>query len=149
MPARAAGARNRDPGCGSVGAIQRGKSWVNSPKTLNCVRTVRQYSRGIECTEQFVCEGHRPRAGLETILERQKTQTLGDESDNKPDLVDDVKNETVFKFLNGRATKLTTQMVPLNVCYNCQHLSVVDCLLKDTGSIFLYDVLLSDVGDIC
>ena len=42
MPARAAGCRNWDPGCGSAGAVQRGRSWVNIPKTLNRARTVRQ-----------------------------------------------------------------------------------------------------------
>ena len=35
MPARAAGCRNWDPGCGSVGAVQRARSWVHIPKTLN------------------------------------------------------------------------------------------------------------------
>ena len=39
MPARAAGCRNWDPGCGSVGIVQRGRSWVNIPKMLNHART--------------------------------------------------------------------------------------------------------------
>ena len=35
------GCRNWDPGCGSAGAVQRGRSWVNIPKTLNRASTVR------------------------------------------------------------------------------------------------------------
>ena len=42
MPSRAASCRNWDPGCGSVGAVQRGRSWVNIAKTLNRARTMRQ-----------------------------------------------------------------------------------------------------------
>ena len=34
------GEQKLGPGCGSVGAVQRGRSWVNIPKTLNRARTV-------------------------------------------------------------------------------------------------------------
>ena len=41
MPVWTARCRNQDPGCVSMGAIQRGTSWATIPKTLNRARTVR------------------------------------------------------------------------------------------------------------
>ena len=52
MPARAAGCKNWDPGCGSVGAVQCGRSWANIPKTLNRARTVRQLPLNLELFPQ-------------------------------------------------------------------------------------------------
>ena len=40
MPVWTARCRNQDPGCVSMGAIQRGTSWATIPKTLNRARTV-------------------------------------------------------------------------------------------------------------
>ena len=57
MPARAAGCRNWDPGCGSMGAVQRGRSWVNIPKALNHARTVRQLPLR---NQIFFCAKDRP-----------------------------------------------------------------------------------------